>query len=216
MRYLSTPTRLFTAAAFVGLLAGCAHVGQEDFDAEMSRIRGEIQAGDDALGSRIDAVEASVAALESRMGALEGELEALADEFGATVNRLEASLRFAAPVHFEFDDATVRDRDMDLLMRFASVVQEHYPGALVTVEGFTDPSGPAAYNLALGQRRADAVKAALIDQGRLSADRVRAVSYGEDSSRLVDPQASGRDNAAAMVNRRVVLVVDHATQSMTS
>ena len=55
--------------------------------------------------------------------------------------------------------------------------------------------------------------ASLVDQGRLAADRVRAVSYGEDTKRLVAPQAAGRDNPAAMANRRVVLVVEHATQS---
>ena len=148
--------------------------------------------------------------------ASESELEGLAREYDAQVSRLEASLRFAAPVHFEFDDATVRTEDEELLARFASVVREHYPGALVTVEGFTDAAGPADYNLQLGQRRADAVKAMLVDMGRLDADRVRAVSYGEDSARLVAPGAAGRDDAAAMSNRRVVLVVEHATQGMTS
>ncbi|HSG49998.1 MAG TPA: OmpA family protein, partial [Longimicrobiales bacterium] len=181
-----------------------------------TQIRSEIQAGDQALGQRIDDVEASVAALERRMSSLESELQTLADEYETTVSRLEASLRFAAPVHFDFDRAEVRQQDMELLMRFASVVREHYPGAVITVEGFTDPAGPAAYNLALGQRRADAVKATLVDQGRLTADRVRAVSYGEDTSRLVNPNAAGEENPGAVANRRVVLVVEHATQGMAS
>jgi peptidoglycan-associated lipoprotein len=220
MKYRSkSAVHLLSAGALVGLLSGCAHVGQEDFQAEMAQIREEIQTGDQQLANRIDNVEASVAALAQRMDALEGDLQELAAEYDATVSRLEASLRFAAPVHFEFDQADVRPQDRELLMRFASVVREHYPGALVTVEGFTDAAGPAEYNLRLGQRRADAVKATLVDQGRLTADRVRAVSYGEDTKRLVAPQAAGRDNPAAVANRRVVLVVEHATQvrgSMTS
>lgn len=211
-----TPARLLTAGVFLGLLPACAHVGKDDFQAEMTQIRSEIQSGDQALGQRIDDVETSVAALERRMSSVETELQTLAQEFETTVTRLEASLRFAAPVHFDFDRAEVRQQDLELLMRFASVVREHYPGAIITVEGFTDPSGPATYNLALGQRRAEAVKTTLVDQGRLTADRVRAVSYGEDTSRLVNPNASGKENPGAVANRRVVLVVEHATQGTAS
>lgn len=205
--------RIVAAGAFVGLLAGCAHVKQDDFDAEMARIRAEMADGDQNMAQRMDAVEASVAELQDRMDAVETDLQDMAEEYDAAVTRLEASLRFAAPVHFEFDKAEVRSADMEVLMRFASVVREHYPGALVTVEGFTDPSGSAAYNLALGQRRADAVRSVLVDQGRLDSDRVRSVSYGEDTARLVDTSAAGKNNPAAQVNRRVVLVVDHATQA---
>jgi peptidoglycan-associated lipoprotein len=45
-----------------------------------------------------------------------------------------------------------------VLDRFATVVKEYYPGALVTVEGFADPAGGEIYNLRLGQRRAEAVR----------------------------------------------------------
>lgn len=204
--------RLVAAGAFVGLLAGCAHVKQDDFDAEMARIRAEMADGDDSMAQRMDAVEASVAELQDRMDAVETDLQDMAEEYDAAVTRLEASLRFAAPVHFDFDDAAVRPQDRELLNRFASVIREHYPGAMVTVEGFTDPSGSAEYNLALGQRRADAVKTTLVDDGRLDAGRVKAVSYGEDTRRLVAPGAAGEDDPAAVSNRRVVLVVDHATQ----
>ncbi|MDT8341637.1 MAG: OmpA family protein [Longimicrobiales bacterium] len=211
MPFTST-LRLLSLAAGALLLSACAHVGEEDFQAEMTRIRAEMTDGDAALGARIDGVEASVAALEQRMNSLESELQTLAQEYDAQVSRLEASLRFAAPVHFDFDVAEVRPGDRELLMRFASVVREHYPEALVTVEGFTDPSGSTAYNLQLGQRRADAVRGVLVDQGRLTGDRVRAVSYGEDTARLINTGAAGRENPAAVANRRVVLVVDHATQ----
>lgn len=210
----SRPARLLSAAAFVGLLSGCAHVGQDDFQAEMERIRGEIRAGDQANAERIDGVESDVAALDARLGNVESELQALAQEFDATVSRLEASLRFAAPVHFEFDAADVRGQDRPLLQRFAAVIQDHYPGALITVEGFTDPAGPAEYNMQLGQRRAEAVRTVLLQDGGLMESRVRAVSYGEDTRRLVNPNAAGADDTAAMANRRVVLVVEQAGSGM--
>lgn len=204
--------RLLAAGAFVALLAGCSTVSPDELQTELADIRQEMSSGDNQLSSRIDGVEGSVEALNRRMNQLESELEGLADEYEATVARLESSLRFAAPVHFGFDADEVRSSDTELLMRFASVVNEHYPGALITVEGFTDPAGPAEYNMQLGQRRANNVRTVLVDQGRLSADRVRAVSYGEDTRRLVNPNAAGSDTEGAMANRRVVLVVEHATQ----
>ena len=77
----------------------------------------------------------------------------------------------------------------------------------MTVEGFTDPTGPAAYNLALGQRRAEAVQRYLVESELFSPERIRAVSYGEDTSRLVSPGQGGPE--AGLENRRVVLVIEH-------
>ena len=51
------------------------------------------------------------------------------------------------------------------LDRFASVVPKYYPGSKVTVEGFADPAGRAQYNLALSQRRAEAVRSYIASQG---------------------------------------------------
>lgn len=199
----------FLALAAVFGLAACGKVSQEDYQSDMEQLRSEIQAADRANAQRIDGVEASVAAMEQQMSALEGELRTMASEFDATVSRLEASLRFATPVHFGFDQDEVRSQDMEILRRFASVVREYYPGAMVTVEGFTDPAGPAEYNLQLGQRRADHVRTILVNEGLMDGN-VRAVSYGEDTSRLLVPGAYGEDNREAAMNRRVVLVVDHA------
>jgi len=191
---------------------GCAHVGQDDFDAEITALRAEMAEGDqqvsDELGTRIDGVEARTEALETRMATLEGELRSLEDEFDVTVERLEASLRFNTPVHFGFDEADVNADHEPLLERFASVVNEYYPNALVTVEGFTDPAGSESYNLALGQRRAEAVRTWLVGDGAMVGERVRAVSYGEDTSRLVRASATGPGDAG-QANRRVVFVIDH-------
>ena len=78
---------------------------------------------------------------------------------------LEASLRVHVPVHFGFDQDGVELSGREVLDRFAGVANRYYPGAHLTVEGFTDPAGSAAYNLRLGQRRADAVKSYLVAQG---------------------------------------------------
>jgi peptidoglycan-associated lipoprotein len=96
-----------------------------------------------------------------------------------------------------------------VLDRFSSVVSEYYPGALVTVEGFTDQSGTAAYNLQLGRRRAQAVTEYLATAGGFGADKLKAVSYGEARNRQVVPGAKGPGDRG-IENRRVTLVIDHA------
>ena len=96
-----------------------------------------------------------------------------------------------------------------MLDRFATVVKEYYPGAVITVEGFTDPAGTAAYNRRLGQRRADTVKEYLASAEGLETSQLKAVSYGEARDRQVVPGAKGPGDAG-LENRRVALVIDHA------
>ena len=105
------------------------------------------------------------------------------------------------------DRAELRESDRPVLDRFASVVREHYPGAVVTVEGFADPAGSAAYNRRLGQRRGESVRQYLTSDGQLGAERIRVVSYGEARDRQVVPGAQGPNG---LPNRRVALVIDYA------
>jgi peptidoglycan-associated lipoprotein len=107
------------------------------------------------------------------------------------------------PVHFAFDDATVRDEDHAALDRFAKVAQKYYPGSLITVEGFADPAGSKAYNVKLSTRRADAVKDYLTSQGQ--SNELKTIGYG--TTRLVTPTAWGSEPGAEL-NRRVVFVIE--------
>lgn len=208
-----TSRRMIAGTLALVMGAGaCAHVGQDDFNTEMAALRAEMSAGDRAvegrLSDRMDGLDARTAQLEQQMSDLELELRSLQEEFDVTVEQMEASLRFNTPLHFGFDQADVASAHEPLLERFASVVRDAYPNALITVEGFTDPSGSEAYNLKLGQRRADAVRSWLVGEGDMVGERVRAVSYGEDTSRLVRADAQG-PGMAGEANRRVVFVVEH-------
>jgi peptidoglycan-associated lipoprotein len=204
---------LFVMGAIIPLFAfasGCAHVKPQEMEDRLaamgSELRSEIQQGDDRvssqLGSRIDG-------LEARMEAQEQALAALERDFNAKIERMETALRFNVPVYFGFDEGEVRAQDFAVLDRFAQVVKDYYPSALITVEGFTDPAGSAAYNLRLGQRRADGVREYLVDRGGLPSDRIRAVSYGEAAPRQVAQGVQG-PGEAGWENRRVVLVIDHS------
>ena len=194
-------------AALVGALAltaGCAT--KKQLRTAIDRERSERVAGDSANAAQ---TASQIAAVRAEVAALRGDLTNLRTEFGARITAMEDGVRFALPVHFAFDDATVRTEDQAALDRFASVVQKYYGGAPVTVEGFADPAGTERYNLALSQRRADVVRDYLVQRGLTSA-LVRSIGYGK--TRLVVADAS-HDDPGAELNRRVVFVVEAPGQS---
>lgn len=206
-------TRVAAVVGALGVaigLGGCAaKVTREDFSAEVTRLREEVQAGDAQLGSRIDSTNQLVTDHTRRLDALDQELQAFRSEYNVSIERTRDLMKFNLPVHFEFSKSEVREADRPVLDRFATVVKEYYPGALVTVEGFTDPAGSAAYNQRLGQRRANAVKEYLASAGGFETTQVKSVSYGETRNRQVVPGAKGPGDAG-VENRRVALVIDHA------
>ncbi len=201
-------------ALLIAALSGCSLVKKDELDLQLADMRAameaerraEIAEGDqevrDELNGRMDG-------LSARMDGLADDLAAMERDFGARVEELETALRFDAPIYFGFDEDEVSQEYMVFLDRFAEVVSRYYPSSLVTVEGFTDPVGTAEYNKALGERRAKSVMTYLVDRGGLSGDRVRAVSYGEATDRLISASAHGPGNEG-WENRRVALVIDHS------
>lgn len=200
--------RIPVALVLLTSAGACAHVSPKDLDARLQTLRGEVSQeiiqGDQQtatdLNRRMDETNARVAALRA-------DLNGLRQDFDVKVAAMEEALRFDVPVYFGFDQADIQARGREVLARFGDVAAKYYPEANITVEGFADPSGSEAYNLALGKRRADAVRSVLV-AGGLPADRIRTVSYGEDTKRLVMPGSMG-PGTTGWENRRVVLVIDH-------
>lgn len=87
-------------------------------------------------------------------------------------------------VHFEYDKYAVQDTDKDLLKKQADWLAK-YPDVKVTIEGYADERGTREYNLALGARRANAVKEYLVSVG-ISAARVDTISYGKEKPVCTD------------------------------
>jgi peptidoglycan-associated lipoprotein len=185
MRKVSVP--FFFAAVTLG---GCTHyVKQADFDSAIA----ELRANDQKQQQQLDS--------------LTQEMQQRFAKYDAQIAEMGGRVRVDTAAHFAFNDAALRDEDKPLLDDFAKVISSHYPGAMITVEGFADPAGSRGYNRRLGARRAAAVRDYLVSTGGLQADRLRAVSYGEDTNRQVD-KGQSRDSGAP--NRRVTLVVDFA------
>ena len=98
-------------------------------------------------------------------------------------------------VYFDYDQADIRDDARSALRGNADRLNAGGLG-VVTIEGHCDERGSTEYNLALGERRANAVKRYLVDLG-VPSNTLRTVSFGEDR-----PAVQGHDESAWRYNRR--------------
>ena len=103
-------------------------------------------------------------------------------------------------VYFGFNKAEVRNSDAATLNDQAAWLKK-YPSITIVVEGHCDERGTREFNLALGERRANAVKEYLMGRG-ISADRVQTVSYGKER-----PAVLGSNDSAWQQNRRGVSIL---------
>lgn len=103
--------------------------------------------------------------------------------------------------HFAFDSATLTPEGESILDQAVAVMEKHTQ-INVRIEGNTDSVGSDAYNMDLGQRRADSVESYLVSKG-VSASRLSTVSHGESKPAASNDTAEGRAE-----NRRVELIVE--------
>jgi peptidoglycan-associated lipoprotein len=103
-------------------------------------------------------------------------------------------------VFFDFNQSTLSS-DADSTLGRQSAWLAKYPSVNVLVAGNCDERGTETYNLALGQKRADAARDYLVSQGVATA-RITTISYGKDK-----PVASGNDEAAYQQNRNAITSV---------
>ena len=103
-------------------------------------------------------------------------------------------------VYFEFDKSRLTPKTREVLKKHAEWLKQH-PTVKILIEGHCDERGTEQYNLALGDRRANAVKNYLISLG-ISPDRLKTISYGE-----MFPKVKGHNEWAWSQNRRCHFVI---------
>jgi peptidoglycan-associated lipoprotein len=110
-----------------------------------------------------------------------------------------ASLLFQKrSVYFDFDQSAVKP-EYNLMLELHGKYLASHPNVAIKVQGNTDEQGGAEYNLALGQKRAEAVTRTLKVFGAKDS-QMEAVSFGKEK-----PKANGHDEAAHALNRRADL-----------
>src|SRR5689334_4672438 len=104
-------------------------------------------------------------------------------------------------VFFSFDRSDITPEAQEILARQADWLRR-YPNVTVTIEGHCDERGTREYNLALGERRAQAVKNVLVALG-IPASRISTISYGKER-----PAVAGSTEEAYAQNRRAVTTIN--------
>jgi peptidoglycan-associated lipoprotein len=109
-------------------------------------------------------------------------------------------------VHFEYDQFAVQDSDKAILQRQAAWLAR-YPNIKILIEGHADERGTREYNIALGAKRANAVREYLVSLG-VSAARIETVSYGKER-----PVCTDSGESCWAQNRRGVTTIASGTSS---
>ncbi len=167
-------TRCIGIAIALAVLAACASKG------------GKMTSDPEAYGENSGAVQAEANVLSPNLAAMHK-----ADD--------EAMIELGATFHFGFDQVTLSANTRTTLDEQAAYIKT--TDTKVRVEGYTDERGTREYNMALGQRRADAVANYLIMNG-VPRYNVETVSYGEEN-----PANPGHNERAWAQNRRVELIM---------
>ncbi|MEQ8660318.1 MAG: peptidoglycan-associated lipoprotein Pal [Gammaproteobacteria bacterium] len=132
------------------------------------------------------------------LGTQDGSLPAGTELSAAALNDPTSPLAVRI-IYFDYDSANIRSDSSETVSAHAAFLAAN-PTLSVTLEGHADERGSREYNLALGERRALAVRRQLVLLGA-SAGQVRSVSYGEER-----PAVDAHDEQSYALNRRVELV----------
>jgi len=108
----------------------------------------------------------------------------------------ETAQALAHIIYFDFDQSTIKAEFRTALNGHAAYLSQN-PSASIVLEGHADERGTREYNIALGERRGNAVSRYLVVQG-VSIDAIEVVSFGEER-----PVNAGHDSASWSENRRV-------------
>lgn len=186
------PLGLAIVLASATVLAACegtmgtggATTGTVEGDARTGSDAATSGAGEDAVSS----TDSTGASGTDGAGGFQGH--PLDDPAGSLANRT---------IYFELDSSEVPDSERGAIEAHARYLSERI-GASITLEGHADERGSREYNVALGERRAVAVRQLMALLGA-NASQIRTVSYGEER-----PAAVGHDESAWRLNRRVEIV----------
>ena len=166
---------------------------------ESTRRADEVSAASNQAALRAD----QAAARADQATAVASQALARADQTDGRLTRLWATrnkrtLGATVSIRFAFDRAQIDDRGETALLDVAKILQEN-PTVLVDLEGYTDAVGNAGYNLALSQRRVEAVRRFLVEKG-VELHRIQSIGLGDSRAVADNKTKDGRDQ-----NRRVIV-----------
>lgn len=187
--------RTLIAAASLALLAGCASTGEntEETAQDATAQQGVAgQPGQEAYSYPYGQAPSGYDTYDTSGGGL-------AAAGGPAGGRAGQAVSADRIVYFEYDSAEIRPDSQGIIEANARALTGNRR-TVTQLEGHTDERGSREYNVALGERRANSVRQAMIAMG-VSPQQIRIVSYGEER-----PAAAGQDEQSYALNRRVEII----------
>jgi peptidoglycan-associated lipoprotein len=199
-------SKIIASSVLVAFVAACSSTG-ETTDASASAQAAQVAVEAASLAqTQADAqalkdAQAAAALIEAQALADAKAAQQAADNAAAQVaaqkqQAQEAAQALAHVIYFDFDQSTIKPEFRIALNGHAAYLSQN-PSARIVLEGHADERGTREYNIALGERRGNAVSRYLVVQG-VSIEAIEVVSFGEER-----PVNSGSDSASLSENRRV-------------
>ena len=189
--------RFLLLAAGAALLTACETASE--IDAIASGASGSSASTSTASSGSSDSTSSSSSSTSS--SGVSGSSSESTTTYSYDTDPKTALIKVGDRVLFGYDSSELDDDDRSVLDNQAKFLNQN-PSLKVTIEGHCDERGTREYNLALGEKRASAVKDYLISVG-INSERVSVVSYGKER-----PQVLGSNKAAWSMNRRSVTTID--------
>ena len=200
-------SKVIASSVLVAFLGACSTTGettdttastQAALVAAEAQALAEAQAQAQALAEAQILAEATVQAeANAAEAALQAENDATAKAAAMAQQEDEKNAQALAHIiYFDFDQSTIKAEFRAALNGHAAYLSQN-PSANIVLEGHADERGTREYNIALGERRGNAVSRYLVVQG-VSVDAIEVVSFGEER-----PVNAGHDSASWAENRRV-------------
>jgi outer membrane protein OmpA-like peptidoglycan-associated protein len=195
-------TILMACAALAG--APLAALAQDDTTTSTAKELELKQKELDLEKAKLDAAKSEQIDIEKQKLDLEQQkldLEKARQELAVKETDSQLAMELSGDVLFDTNEATLKPAAREKLHQ-VGVILSAYPQGAVVVTGYTDNRGSADMNLALSQKRAEAVKVWLMNQSGIKDERITVKAMGEDNPAATNSTAAGRQQ-----NRRVEITV---------
>ncbi len=177
-------------------------------------VKTELESHTATSTERMDGIEGQVEENQTRLDVQEEEITQISQTAQEALDRALAAGQLAEgkflyetvlsddKVRFGFNEATLTPEGMAALDQFVSELRARDENVFIEIQGHTDSVGEPAYNMSLGERRAEAVRRYLSQTGGIALHRMSIISYG-----MTAPIADNNNADGRALNRRVTLVV---------
>ena len=177
-------------------------------------VRTELDSHTATSTERMDGIEGQVEENQTRLDGQEQEMTEISQTAQEALDRALAAGLLAEgkflyetvlsddKVRFGFNESTLSPEGMAALDQFVSELRARDENVFIEIQGHTDSVGDDAYNMVLGERRAEAVRRYLSQSGGIALHRMSVISYGKTAPIADNDSPDGR-----AMNRRVTLVV---------